>query len=986
MAESFPFSKASTLLLLADNHQSVVAMREYATAKGAVTKIVPLTYDMRAADTHRYFSGGGKGGSSIACTSNVAAAGEVMSHQYDYNSHASDGNPAPQSETESQAHGTASAQQGHTPSHLHSQNLKKTITSRLANLNLHTLTTHLHHNHHNHYHHPSSPTSSKTHSPMGSKHAVHSLFAFPAQSNFSGVRHPLTWVRTARANGWHVLLDATAYASHTALDLTAVQPDFATVSFYKLFGFPTGVAALIVRRDALRGLLRCPWMCGRTGAAERDVDGLFMSLAMAVSPWATVPLRGWRGEDAGRRKKQKDGEEATEEAKVGNGKEVEKEQVQEEDYDDDLVRMFEDGALNYASIPAVSLGLDFLNKISMSRVHHHVSHLTRLLLSLLSSIHWSHTTTATATTIAIPTHHSSSSSSLSSFPSSSRAIRIYGPEHVGMRGGTVCFDVVRNGIRFDARRVFDAAALERITLGVGAFDNPGALEHALALDRRGVAAAIGRVRRNRQRVSRHNVSRAMARGYLGCVRVSVGVANCERDVRVFGKFVEALVRTWEQKEMGKTTGVVGDAKLDGDEGGDHVDRGKGDGGGYGYERRSMLNGSGRMSARKGALAIGRRTGTNSSRPASTSLSVLSTVNTSSSRASSAVAEAEAATSTDRIVGTAFAPTGFGHHLHLTNNKNNNNYSFNTSANLARSSTGSIDALRTALNADTDAASDVDDDSSHGDEDDVTEAFEEDICTPITLSNTTTTTTTRCTTRGNDDIRAFRHRHFDRMRNYQHHDKPHNYNRNRNDFEYNNGDVRSAAVLSSTLSGMRAGGNAGGRQGGRTESVSLSMSMSGFSLDGDGAKAQTRDDAVLYYTDSARRRRAGRRRTGGIGGRWGGSSSGRRKRATGGGPGEVTTEQEEEEVEGEGAGEGGVGSVGGQREDGVVDDKWASNASVNVRLGSGGGRSGSSGGTGGEMGRSVEGGGGRKAGSLLRVGNLRLMASGRQRAVDSASVS
>src|SRR5208283_5284125 len=37
------------------------------------------------------------------------------------------------------------------------------------------------------------------------------LFAFPAQSNFSGVKHPLDLVAKAQARGWRVLLDAAAY-------------------------------------------------------------------------------------------------------------------------------------------------------------------------------------------------------------------------------------------------------------------------------------------------------------------------------------------------------------------------------------------------------------------------------------------------------------------------------------------------------------------------------------------------------------------------------------------------------------------------------------------------------------------------------------------------------------------------------------------------------------------------------------------------------
>jgi molybdenum cofactor sulfurtransferase len=89
------------------------------------------------------------------------------------------------------------------------------------------------------------------------------LFAFPAQSNFSGVLHPLSWVERARERGWDVLLDAAAFAPCHRLDLAAVQPDFVSLSFYKMFGYPTGVGALIARREALARLHR-PWFAGGT--------------------------------------------------------------------------------------------------------------------------------------------------------------------------------------------------------------------------------------------------------------------------------------------------------------------------------------------------------------------------------------------------------------------------------------------------------------------------------------------------------------------------------------------------------------------------------------------------------------------------------------------------------------------------------------------------------------------------------------------------
>jgi selenocysteine lyase/cysteine desulfurase len=89
------------------------------------------------------------------------------------------------------------------------------------------------------------------------------LFAFPAQSNFSGVRHPLSLVGRAQELGYHVLLDAAAFTPSHPLSLRACTADFVALSFYKMFGYPTGVGALLARRDAL-ALLRRPWFAGGT--------------------------------------------------------------------------------------------------------------------------------------------------------------------------------------------------------------------------------------------------------------------------------------------------------------------------------------------------------------------------------------------------------------------------------------------------------------------------------------------------------------------------------------------------------------------------------------------------------------------------------------------------------------------------------------------------------------------------------------------------
>ena len=60
-----------------------------------------------------------------------------------------------------------------------------------------------------------------------------------------------------------MLLDAAAFVPTNRLDLSTLQPDFVPISFYKMFGYPTGVGALIARKRVL-GKLHCPWFAGGT--------------------------------------------------------------------------------------------------------------------------------------------------------------------------------------------------------------------------------------------------------------------------------------------------------------------------------------------------------------------------------------------------------------------------------------------------------------------------------------------------------------------------------------------------------------------------------------------------------------------------------------------------------------------------------------------------------------------------------------------------
>lgn len=66
----------------------------------------------------------------------------------------------------------------------------------------------------------------------------------------------------ASSLGYHVLLDAAALAPTSTISLSDYpEVDAMAVSFYKMFGFPTGVGALVVKKSFLAKLRR-PWFAG----------------------------------------------------------------------------------------------------------------------------------------------------------------------------------------------------------------------------------------------------------------------------------------------------------------------------------------------------------------------------------------------------------------------------------------------------------------------------------------------------------------------------------------------------------------------------------------------------------------------------------------------------------------------------------------------------------------------------------------------------
>ena len=76
----------------------------------------------------------------------------------------------------------------------------------------------------------------------------------------------------AKHLGYTTLLDAAALAPSTQLDLTVTPVDAVAVSFYKMFGYPTGIGALILGPGVGEWLLEGhdrgvggrPWFAGGT--------------------------------------------------------------------------------------------------------------------------------------------------------------------------------------------------------------------------------------------------------------------------------------------------------------------------------------------------------------------------------------------------------------------------------------------------------------------------------------------------------------------------------------------------------------------------------------------------------------------------------------------------------------------------------------------------------------------------------------------------
>jgi selenocysteine lyase/cysteine desulfurase len=283
----------------------------------------------------------------------------------------------------------------------------------------------------------------------------HNLFAFPAQSNFSGVQHPLEWIEQAHDKGWDVILDAAAFVATNRLDLGKWKPDFAPISFYKMFGFPTGVGCLLARRDAIAKLRR-PWFAG-----------------------GTITVASVQGDRY---------------------------------YLHDSEAAFEDGTLDYLSLPAVEAGLDHICEVGLDTIHERVRCLTGWMLKELSGM-----------------RHGNGRP----------VLHIYGPLETEMRGGTITMNFYDPDCSFfDHRTIEMEASHAGISLRTGCFCNPGGGELSLGISQSDLDTCFAQPQK---RLTLDDFRHCIDGKSTGAVRISFGIASNFADAYRFVEFARTFV-------------------------------------------------------------------------------------------------------------------------------------------------------------------------------------------------------------------------------------------------------------------------------------------------------------------------------------------------------------------------------------------------------------------------------------------------------------
>lgn len=278
------------------------------------------------------------------------------------------------------------------------------------------------------------------------------LFAFPAQSNVSGVKHDLGWISSAQELGWDVLLDAAAFVPTSTLDLKKYAPNYVSISFYKIFGYPTGLGCLLIRKDSFEKLNK-KWFAGGT-----------VSLAAVKAPFHFLI---------------------------------------------DNHERFENGTINYLDIPALTIGLDFIDSIGMKKINERVEALMDYLHSNLRIM-----------------QHSNGENQLDIFGH---------PNRENMGGNLIMCFKNPDGSKIGFEKIEELANKDNISIRSGCFCNPGLDETNNCLS----SEELTKYFENRESGDYWEMIRYINK-MRGATRVSVGIATTKNDLDKFLAFVKNL--------------------------------------------------------------------------------------------------------------------------------------------------------------------------------------------------------------------------------------------------------------------------------------------------------------------------------------------------------------------------------------------------------------------------------------------------------------
>ncbi|KAJ9562674.1 hypothetical protein OSB04_007834 [Centaurea solstitialis] len=321
---------------------------------------------------------------------------------------------------------------------------------------------------------------------------TYNLFAFPSECNFSGVRFNLDLIDMIKEDServlegsqhcrghWMVLLDAAKGCSTDPPDLSKYKADFVAISFYKLFGYPTGLGALIVRNEAAK-LLKKTYFSGGV-FCQPNVQFFSLSLKGNV-----INSRKFSGTVA---------------ASIADMDFVKRREGIEES--------FEDGTLSFLNIASIRHGLDILNTLSTLAISRHTSSLARYTRNMLLAL-----------------RHADGE----------EVCKIYGLNYLKASysglGPVVSFNLKRpDGSWIGYREVEKLASLSGIQLRTGCFCNPGACSKYLGLSHSDLVSNIeaGHVCWDDYDISNGKPT--------GAVRVSFGYMSTFEDAWKFMNFV-----------------------------------------------------------------------------------------------------------------------------------------------------------------------------------------------------------------------------------------------------------------------------------------------------------------------------------------------------------------------------------------------------------------------------------------------------------------